>query len=233
MKQDDVRKENAFAVLYSIRRGNDTSVKISNDTKISLVTISEITKYLLSLNLIRSCTKKENSPGRRSVHYSLSDKYHCMYIEEKSDSFSIISINPIGGVAIRFESLKKKTLSPYQNFNHIIKNLEEIKNIDSCTRIFIVCGDEYTEFLPDNFIKTTPEEIIAPALSSKGEVVLYRINNRFILSVYGHTKIPDSDKETIDKVISPDRYEDFNDDYYVPLFDALQEIASDDLFGYL
>ena len=118
-------------------------------------------------------------------------------------------------------------------FNHIIKNLEEIKNIDSCTRIFIVCGDEYTEFLPENFIRTTPEEIIAPALSSKDEVVLYRINNRFILSVYGHTKIPYTDKETIDKVICPDRYEDFNDDYYVPLFDALQELASNDLFGYL
>ena len=233
MKQDDIRKENAVAVLSSIRQGNDTSAKISNDTKISLVTISEITKYLLSLNLIRSCTKKENSLGRRSVHFSLSDKYHCMYIEEKSDSFSIISINPIGRVAVRFESLKKRTLTPYQNFSHMIKNLEEIKNIDSCTRTFIVCGNEYTEFLPDNFIKTTPEEIIAPALSSKDEIVLYRINNRFILSVYGHIKFPDTDKGMIDKVIHPDRYTDFNDDYYVPLFDALQELACDDLFRYL
>lgn len=233
MKQNDVRRENALSVLSSIRKGNDTSAKISDDTKISLVTISEVTKYLLELDLITSHSEKENTLGRRSARFTLSDKYHCMYIEEKSNSFSIISISPNGHVIVRFESIKKKNRTLCENFQHLLSNLEDIKGLKDCTRVFIVCGDEYTEYLPENFIKTTPEEIIAPVLSTKDEIVLYRLNNRFILSVYGHTKIPDCDKETIDKVICPDRYEDRNDDYYAPLFDALQEIAADDLLHYI
>ena len=233
MKQNDVKRENALSVLSSIRKGNDTSAKISDDTKISLVTISEVTKHLLELDLITSHSEKENTLGRRSARFSLSDKYHCMYIEEKISSFSIISISPGGHVIVRFESIKKKNRTSYENFQHLLSNLEDIKGLKDCTRVFIVCGDEYTEYLPENFIKTTPEEIIAPALSAKDEIVLYRINNRFILSVYGHTKIPDCDKKTIDKVICPDRYEDRNDDYYAPLFDALQTIAADDLLHYI
>ncbi len=233
MKQNDIRRENALSVLSSIRQGNDTSIKIYEHTKISLVTISEITKYLLSLGVIESRYEKENAPGRRSARFTLSDKYHCMYIEEKSASFSIISISPNGHVIVRFESMKKKTRTPYENFQNMIKNLSERRSLDCCTRVFIVCGNKYNDFIPANFIRTTPEKIIAPAISSKDEIVLYHINDRFILSVYGHIKITDCSKEMIEKVISPDRYEDLNDDYYAPLFDALQTIAGDDLYLYI
>ena len=63
MKQNDVKRENALSVLSSIRKGNDTSAKISDDTKISLVTISEVTKHLLELDLITSHSEKENTLG--------------------------------------------------------------------------------------------------------------------------------------------------------------------------
>ena len=230
MKQDDLRRKNTAAILYSVINGNDTSYKISSDTGISVVKVNELVKHLVKNGFVTCLTEKEEHKGRRNIHYSVSDKYHAMYIEENKKSFSVISISPNGKVVMRLESMIKRKKDIGFNIENLISKFKAAPEARYCTSVFINCFPESEPLMPQKYIRSDGENIIASALASKDEIVLFHIRKKVLLSIYGHLRKIEPYEEPLVDLLAPDRMVFVNEeDFYIILCDALSKIAEQDL----
>ena len=222
MKLSELRHLNNLKVYSAILQGNDTHSKIIKCTGISRFTVSEITNDLVRRNFLNLSIPKRTEVGRRINKYSATNKYFCIFIDKQDDCFSIIGIDTSGNANIRFEySTNHNGQSAQEVFDNFV--LYDIKNseiFEYCMAIYLINGKEI--IVNDEIIKTTKEDLIVTSLSNTEKAILFEINNKCIMSLYGHIHYSDTDRYTLCKYFSFDEFYTIQGNLYYEAFHSLQ-----------
>lgn len=225
MKLSELKRLNYLSVYNSIANGNDTHSKILKNTGISRFTISEITNSLVKRNILEVTIQKSDKAGRRTNKYRASNKYYCLFIEKQDSFFSTIGITTDGTSNIRFDyNINHNGLTPQEVFDSFVMN--EIKNLENfkyCIAIYLINGDEIET--TSNVIKASKEDIIIQSLINPDKMILFEINNKCYMALYGHIHISNDNKITLCNHIKFDEIISIQGNLYFESFNALQVIA--------
>lgn len=222
----DLKRQNMQAVLKSIMNGNNTLNEIVKDVGITKVTACDLTKELVSKNIIKYDNPPRNSVGKRPNVYSIVSDYHCMYFEELRRRFSCISIDINGQVVDRFDVIYRKDLSKKENLKILYKKFRKSRLFNKrCIDIFAVCSDETAKYLPKNTIRTTKEDIILKYLSEPDKMILFNLDKKIVISAYTHIHYPQKGVGMViaNKVLKFDKTYIFNKELYDGLFLAMEK----------
>lgn len=221
----DIRKENCISVLRSVARRNNTITKIKEDTKIGYQTIWYITKDLVKKGYLIESELKSEKRGRNPKSFDVSPKFYSTYVIERHRIYSIISINIDGRVSYRYDYFKRRDLSLKDDVKRLIGKIRRAPFYKKrCVNVFLTCSDETAQFLPDDYIRTSKEEMIINGLSSDRVTSLFKINNEITLSLYSHIVTPDPtiSEEIIKKIVPIDEFYEYDGELFYGIFDALQ-----------
>ncbi len=225
MLKIDIRKENCIAIIRSVARRNNTISKIQEDTKIGYQTIWYITKDLVKKGYLIETTLKRGKRGRNPKAYDVSPKFYSTYVIERPRIYSIISINIDGRVAYRYDYFKRRDLSLKNDVKRLVGKIRRAPLYGKrCVNVFLTCSDETAQYLPQDYIRTTKEDMIINGLSSDRTTALFKINNVITLSLYSHIVTPDAtvSEDVIKKIFPIDEYYEYDGELFYGIFDALQ-----------
>ena len=213
MKKIDIRKENTIQVLNALIYKDKCINEIVNETGVGYQTVWEILKDLVAKGYVREFAPPKPKCGRRTNHYIICEKFNCGYIEEFEKHFSFISVDIYGRVIHRFDHYKMKNVPLDDDIRAIInKTRQKISFNDYSVGIFSVCSTEVNKRLPDNFIPMNKEDIIINAFGAEDKTVLFKIENKLYVSLFGN-KIPlqnDVSEEDLNKIFKYDLIYRFN-----------------------
>ena len=226
MELVELKRQNMIAIFNSILNGYKTLNEIAKNVGISKVTACDLTQILVKKNIIKFDNPKRNSVGKRPNVYSIVDIYYSMYFEEGPRSFNCISIDINGNVVDRFDFIIRKELSKLDNLKLLYKRFRQKRSFNKyCITVFGNCSDDTAKYLPKSTIKLNKEEIILSSLSESDKVILFKLNNKLVLSLYSHIHFPKQGVGEViaNKVICIDKTYIFNDALYDGLFLAMQK----------
>ena len=193
-----------------------------------------MTQLLVDMDIIKRETLPEGRSGRRTNLYSIVDSYHSMFIEQKNNCFSCISIDIKGNVTERFDFVMSSRFSLKENVKMLFKKFKKKRVFGKyCIGIFAVCDKEVAEFMPSEVMITTKEQIILDCLSERDKMILFNLGNKYVISAYSHIHYPEKGiaYKTINKAIKIDKEYNFSTALYDGVFLSLSKYSYDNLIN--
>lgn len=233
MNNVNLKNYTKLAVLNAIKNGYTTLDEIMKVVNISKISTCQITKDLIKKNIIKCETFPENKNGRRTNHYSVVDKYHSMFIEQRDKYINCISINISGTVIERLDYVLNPKLSLKDNIQEVFHKFKRKRIFGKyCIGIFAVCdNDDFIKNLPEHTFITTKEKLILNCLSDPNKMILFNLGKKQVISAYSHIHYPQKGigEKTICKTLNIDIKYDFTEELYDGVFLSLAKFSLDGL----
>ena len=223
---ENKRKINLILALNAIKDGINSLDGLSKHLNISKVTAINLTQALLNKRLIVMETEPEGRTGRRTNLYRIEDNYHTMFFEQVGRTFRCISIDIKGRVVDRFDFVIIPRLSMKDNLKVLYGRFKKNRNFGKyCVDVFAVCNDETAKLLPKSTKVMTKENIILSCLSEDDKAILFKLDNKYAMSLYSHIHYLKSGigEKTIHKAIDFDKEYSFCKELYDGIFLSLEK----------
>jgi hypothetical protein len=222
MELHSLRKDNTVKVLYSIQNGNDTIANISNDTALSQMSVSKIVKELIAKNILEITKPKRSISGRRTMKFSISNRFYVAYAEEHEGGFCVIMINAKEDAVDRFDIQHRIGEIGYiRTFTKFVLR----KDYRDCVGVFMDFSNPNPPRIPTNFIKMSKTEIIINAFSDENKIIFFKTKDNLILSIYGKTIYSNCSVEDAKKVLPMDELYEIDENKYDLLFQAMAKLT--------
>ena len=148
----------------------------------------------------------------------ISNKFYVAYAEEFEGGFSIILIDAKEDAIDRFNILHKEgDINYIRTFNRFIKR-DDYKN---CVGVFMDFANPNPPRIPKNFIKMHKDEIIINAFNDEEKIILFKTNDKLIISVYGKLIYSNDTIDDAKKALPIDEIYEISNDSYELLFKAM------------
>ncbi len=232
LSNEDIRKNNLISVLNAIKEGYNSLDNIIKTLDISKVSACNLTQILFDKKLIVIENEPEGRSGRRTNLYRIENRYHTMFFEQVGRTFRCISIDISGRVVDRFDFVIIPRLSMKDNLKILYSRFKKNRNFGKfCVDVFAVCDDEVAKLLPKSTKVMTKEDIILSCLSENDKAILFKLGNKFAISLYSHFHYPKSGvgEKTIRKTIEIDKEYSFCSELYDGIFLSLEKHSLDKL----
>jgi len=226
----DIRRRNLLKIFKSILNGNDTVKTIHSDTGIGQLTVWECTKTLTEMRLIDVTRPKQETRGRRTMHFSVSGKFYAVYFIEHNENFSCLALNSKDKVVARFEHVKRRDFTTLKDsvkaFCGKIRKIPDFYRY--CVGVYGTCSEKVATLMPKSFNLVSKEDLIIEGFSSEDKISLIKINDKITVSYNGRLYNPpdDVDVENIKKVAPIDEYCEYEGELFYGIYDALIRIIS-------
>jgi hypothetical protein len=226
MNRTDIRKNNLILIINAIKEKSKSLDELSEELKISKVTAINLTKMLVEKNIIAVDTVLENKTGRPTNYYRIENKCHTMFFEQTNKSFRCISIDLCGRVVDRFDFVIIPRLSMQANVEILYKRFKSKHDFGKyCIDVFASCSNELIKYLTKTTKIMSKEEIILTCLSEKDKAILFKLGNKYSMSLYSHIQIPQKGigEKILHKAIKFDKIYKFSHELYDGIFLALEK----------
>jgi predicted transcriptional regulator len=186
MNRSDLKRQNMMLILKAISDKDKSIYDLMSETGISYQNINRILKQLLSAKIIEKHAPVRQQTGRRVIYYKFTNKINCTYIEERQNSFYLISINVFGEVVNRLDYKIRRNISLEENIHDFLRISSHKYSYNAlCVDTLVYCTDESAKLFPDNFKRIDKVNAILEIMSEEDKVVLFNIENKIYVYAYG------------------------------------------------
>ncbi len=236
MNRTDIRKNNLLLIINALKENKKSLDDLTKELKISMVTAINLTKILVDKKLIVVETDSEKKTGRPTNYYRIENKRHTMFFEQTNKSFRCISIDVCGRVVDRFDFAYIPRLSIKDNIK-ILYKIFNSKHVFGkyCVDVFASCNEETAKYLPASTKIMSKEEIILTCLSENDKAILFKLGNKYSMSLYSHIQTPQHGigEKILHKTITFDKEYTFSNELYDGIFLALEKHSLKQLDNYI